>query len=420
MKKILIFLFFGFILGLLLSPPLLSAQQDMKQWEFQSVDTMKLSRDLAREKGKSPAFDQAIEEEMMRIADTGATYVAIATPYDEEFLPYLNRFVKAARAQKLHIWFRGNFAGWEKWFSYPAITRTQHMQKTKAFILNNPDLFEDGDIFTACPECENGGPGDPRQTKDVKGHRLFLINEYKLTKDAFSSMGKDVKSNYNSMNGDVARLIMDRQTTAALDGVVVIDHYVARPEDLKKDIDFFARRTGGRVVLGEIGAPVPDIHGTMTQEEQAQWLSEALKALSHTDSLIGLNYWVGSGGSTQLWDSTGKKRMAADVLSTFYRGKAVQITVVDKNSTPLSGVSIRGLLSPLSTDKKGIVQVPYSLGVKKLIISKKGYYSQTIELPDSKDQMQVVLDEEKKGLIERIKILFNKVIHVRINLTIDF
>ncbi len=420
MKKILLFLIFGFVLGLLLSPPMLSAQQDMKQWEFESVDTMKLSRDLAREKGKNVAFDQVIEKEMARIADTGATYVAIGTPYDEEFLPYLNRFVKAARAQKLHIWFRGNFAGWEKWFSYPKITRTQHMQKTKAFILSNPDLFEDGDIFTACPECENGGPGDPRQTKDVKGHRLFLINEYKMTKDAFSTIGKDVKSNYNSMNGDVARLIMDRPTTTAMGGVIVIDHYVARPEDLKKDIEQFAARTGGRVVLGEMGAPVPDIHGVMTQEEQASWLADALRALSHTDNLIGLNYWVGTGGTTQLWDGTGKKRLASDVLRTFYQGKAVQITITDEKSLPLSGVSIRGFSSPQSTDKEGVVRVPYSSGVKKLTVSKNGYTTQNIALPDSNEQMQIVLEEEKKGLIEMIKKFFNRLTHIRINLTIDF
>lgn len=420
MKKVLILLLFGFVIGLLVSPPILSAQQDMEQWQFESVDTMKLSRDLAREKGKDTAFNPVIEEEMARIANTGATYVAIGTPYDEEFVPYLKRFVKAARAQKLHIWFRGNFAGWEKWFSYQPITRAKHMQMTKAFILKHPDLFEDGDIFTACPECENGGPGDPRKTKDVAGYRLFLINEYKLTKDAFSTIGKDVKSNYNSMNGDVAALVMDRKTTAALGGVVVIDHYVANPDSLKKDIDLFASRTGGRIVLGEIGAPVPDIHGAMTQREQANWLRAALKTLSQTDKLIGLNYWVGTGGTTQLWDGAGNKTIAADVLSRFYQGKAVQMTVTDEKSKPLSGVSVRGFPTPLSTDKKGMAQAPYSSGVKKLTFSKSGYYTQRIELPDSKEEAVIVLVEEKKGFIEMIKKIFNKITHARINFSIDF
>src|SRR5581483_10587790 len=143
----------------------------------------------------------------------------------------------AARHHNLHVWFRGNFSGWEGWFNYPSINRATHQEKIAGFITAHPDLFADGDIFTACPECENGGPGDPRQTGDVAGFRQFLIDEYRATQEAFASINKKVQSNYDSMNYDVAMLVMDKETTAALGGIVVIDHYIADPSGYRYDIE---------------------------------------------------------------------------------------------------------------------------------------------------------------------------------------
>lgn len=287
--------------------------------EFKSIDTMKYSRDISREKLNDSLFDQVIETQVKNIADTGATHVAIATPYDEEFLPILKRWVSSARKYNLHVWFRGNWSGWEKWFGYDKIDRSTHIEMTKAFILANQDLFEDGDVFSGCPECENGGPGDPRKTGDVEGHRKFLIDEYQVTKTVFSQIGKKVASNYNSMNADVARAVMDKETTRALDGLVVIDHYVSSPENLASDIRDISRQTGGRVVLGEFGVPILDLNGAMTEQEQASWLEKAFSLLIQMDEVAGVNYWVNVGGSTQLWDYTGKPREAVSVITAYYR-----------------------------------------------------------------------------------------------------
>lgn len=313
------FLLLLFVLIAVTTSYLLGANsKPQKIWKFESIDTMKYSRDLAREKLTNSDFDESIESQLSNIAATGATHVAIATPYDEEFLPILKRWVKSARRNHLKVWFRGNFSGWEEWFDYKKITRDEHLAAIKRFITGNPDLFEDGDVFTACPECENGGPGDPRMTGDVEGHRAFLIREYMATKEAFSKINKKVSSNYDSMNFDVAKLVMDRQTTKALDGIVTIDHYVESPEKLSNDIDFLAGLTGGKIVLGEMGAPIPDIHGDMSEIEQAEWLGEALYRLSSNKNLVGINYWVNSGGSTQLWNDDGSERAAVDVVRKYY------------------------------------------------------------------------------------------------------
>src|SRR3989344_8216148 len=147
-----------FILGLLILfvtffvfPPkkaeIISQKEKKHSWEVTSIDTMKYSRDVAREKLGDLSFDRVIEEQIKNIAGTGATHVAIGTPYDSEFLPYLKRWVNTARKYSLKVWFRGNWSGWEGWFEYSKITRAEHIKKTKEFISKHQDIFEDGDVF---------------------------------------------------------------------------------------------------------------------------------------------------------------------------------------------------------------------------------------------------------------------------------
>lgn len=287
-------------------------------WEFRSVDTVKYSRDVAGQMIDDPSFDSVINEQVADIASLGASHIAIATPYDQRFVPFLERWVRAAREHKLKVWFRGNFSGWENWFGYDRIGREEHKKLLKEFIENNPGLFEDGDIFTSCPECENGGPGDPRLNGDPIGHKKFLIEEYQISNQSFGKIGKKVNSGFYSMNYDVAKLIMDKETTQALGNIVVIDHYIKDAAEVAKDAKEIAQMSGGKVVLGEFGAPIPDIHGDMTEEEQSKWIEEGLAEAAKTAEIIGINYWVNVGGSTRLWNDDGTRRKAADTIKTFY------------------------------------------------------------------------------------------------------
>jgi len=287
-------------------------------WAIRSIDTVKYSRDLAREKVNSSTFDLTIDSQVRNIKSTGATHIALGTPYDAEFKPFLKKWVTSARRYGLKVWFRGNFSGWEESFGYSSIDRKTHLESTEKFIVDNPDLFEDEDIFTSCPECENGGTGDPRKTGDVAGFRAFLIDEYNISNSAFQKINKNVKVGYYSMNYDVAKLIMDPATTSSLGGIVAIDHYVASPEQLITDSIKIASSSGGKVVLGEFGAPIPDLNGDMTESEQAEWIGKALEALSNTSEVVGVNYWVNVGGSTQIWDSEGTPKKAVEIIIKYY------------------------------------------------------------------------------------------------------
>lgn len=290
-------------------------------FKVRSIDTVKYSRDLAKEMLDDPSFDAVIKQQVSEIAETGASHIGLDTPYDEKFLAFLKRWVKASRKHNLKIWYRGNFAGWESWFDYPKIDRSTHLQLTQKFIKDHPDLFLDGDIFTPCPECENGGPGDPRQNGDVEGFRKFLVEEYVMTQETFNSLGIKVITNYASMNFDVARLVMDRPTTRALGQVVTIDHYVKTPEQLVTDTKDLAAQTDGKIILGEFGAPINDIHGSLSEDEQADWILNSLDQLSKMPEVIGINYWTNVGGSTQLWTRDGHPKRAVDIIKQYYAAK---------------------------------------------------------------------------------------------------
>lgn len=391
----LVLLIILFTVGFLLSAGKVSARDFTPWWSFQAIDTMKYSRDAAREFLSNPENAQSvIETQISAVAKAGATHVGIATPYDPEFLPILNRWVVTARSYGLNVWFRGNWSGWERWFGYGPITREQHIAMTKAFILDNPDLFEDGDVFTACPECENGGPGDPRIHTDPAGFTRFMIDEYTITKAEFAEIGKDVASNYFSMNGDVARLIMTRDTTAKVDGIVTVDHYVRTPQQTIDDIRGYAAASGGKVVLGEFGIPIPDIQGTMTQEEQAAWLEEFLSLAIHEPSLIGMSYWTGFGGSTEIWSPDGTPRLAVSVLEKYFKPKLLTGTVLTAKGTPIAAQLVTETHT-LSTMEDGRFAIPYIQPEGKITVSAAGYTTQTLQFPHSAElalELEVILD----------------------------
>ncbi len=289
------------------------------RWKVTAIDTVKFSRDLAREKALSKSFETEIDMQVKNIAETGATHISIGTPYDDEFTPFLRKWVVASRKYGLKIWFRGNFSGWEQWFEYNKIGRDEHTRLIKAFILKNGDLFEDGDIFTSCPECENGGAGDPRHNNDLIGHRQFLIEEYRTTRESFRLIGKNVISNYYPMNGDVAKLVMDQETTRNLGGIVTVDHYVADHNKLNNDLTELALSSGGKVVLGEFGAPIPDIHGKMTEDEQSNWIDQTLLQIYNNTNVIGINYWTNIGGSTGVWNNDNSPKKAVTILTKYFK-----------------------------------------------------------------------------------------------------
>jgi hypothetical protein len=380
-------------------------------WEVQSVDTMKYSRDTSGQYLENPSKAKlVINQQVSQVAAVNATHVAIATPYDAKFLPILKLWVESARRHGLKIWFRGNFSGWEGWFDFSKIDRTEHLKLTKEFILANPELFEDGDIFSPCPECENGGPGDPRATRDIEGHRLFLISEHQEADKAFGKIGKKVSTKFNSMNGDVARIIMDPKTTKALGGIVVVDHYVANPKKLISDLQEIQRLSDGDIFLGETGVPIPDINGQMSEGDQAKWIKEALSELAQMPRFVGLNYWTSVGGSTQIWEDGGRPKEAVAVLQDYFLPKTINGNVSFMNK-PIIGAKITTSEGKMAlSDKKGDFIVPRLGGKIMITFSSPGYIDQTVIVDETQTGKKISLSPNTSGWLGKIVFLVKRLL----------
>ncbi|QQS39487.1 carboxypeptidase regulatory-like domain-containing protein [Candidatus Woesebacteria bacterium] len=403
---ILLVIIFG-ILASVVKPNFVNQAQDIRAtwWDIQSIDTVKYSRDVAREKALDPTFDNVIDSHVRLIAETGATHVSIGTPYAQEFVPFLTRWVNAARKYNLKVWFRGNVPGWEGWFDYDTISREEHTALIKDFILTNGNLFMEGDIFSSCPECENGGPGDPRITRDVNEYRKFIIDEYRVTNDAFRKIGKNVRSNFVPMNGDVANLIMDKTTTQALGGIVVIDHYVGDDDRLVKDIESLALKSGGQVILGEFGAPISDLHGNLNTKEQAVWIDDALNKLTKIDDLVGINYWTSFGGSTKLWEDNFDKRPAVDVLTKYYQPKIAIGVVVNEIGQAVNNARIYSDNKSATTNADGKFYIPLLAEDTKIQVEADNY--NTLYLNASGDTpLRIILIKQHENIFFKLRKVF--------------
>lgn len=417
MRGIFIFLFLFLVVqtsSLLFPGNTLAVSTRATWWEIQSIDTMKDSRDLAREKLNDQSYDVVIDNYVSAIAASGATHVAIGTPYDEEFVPYMRRWVASARKYRLSVWFRGNWSGWEGWFNYPKITRAQHLEKTRNFILKHPDLFVDGDLFSSCPECENGGPGDPRKTGDVKGFREFFKSLYQTTKSSFSDIKVDVQSNLFSVNGDVAKLVMDPATTSALGGIVVVDHYVTDPNQLVADLDDYARISQGKVVLGEFGAPIPDLHPQMNATAQAEWIKTVLSGISKSNNVVGLNYWTGFNSSTKIWNNDGLPRPAVSVLYDYYVPRQVVFTVTNEIGQPIKTAQVHVSGRDFTADRYGVIRIAIPESLSQVQIDAPDYNSQGVVFDRSTPLIEVVLQKTEESFSFKVRKLtyriFNAII----------
>ncbi len=108
---------------------------------------------------------------------------------------------------------------------------------------------------------------------------------------------------------------------------------------MSTDVEEISGMSGGQIVLGEFGAPIPDLHIGMTETGQAEWIESALSQLSKQPNLAGLNYWVNIGGSTQLWTAAGMPRKAVEVVKSFYKPQSLAVTVKNEIGQNLAGAA---------------------------------------------------------------------------------
>ncbi len=349
-------------------------------WNYQCIDTMKSSRDMARSMMGSTGAQNQITTQIVAIKNLGANCVAIDTPYDSEFLPILTLWVTTARQYNLHIWFRGNFSSWEGWFDYPTnMTTLQNLQDTKSFILRNPQLFQDGDIFTEAPEAENGGPFLNKESSSIAPYRQFLIDEYQNENDAFSQIHKSIVTNWFSMSGGWAKAVLDKPTIDAIGDNVTIDHYVKSPSEMCDYISYFNNTFHSKVTLGEFGAPIPDINGDMTDAQQADFVSKLFTCLYHDkNDISGINYWDIMYGSTALLSDNGAAKPVDQVIKNYYLPYVVNGKVNNVLGEGIANATVTSQdgLNSTQTNQNGDFELPVARNTQSISVTSPNYFNQ--------------------------------------------
>ncbi|HXS15036.1 MAG TPA: carboxypeptidase-like regulatory domain-containing protein [Candidatus Saccharimonadales bacterium] len=386
-------LFFLLFLSLILFSSIhasATTEKASRFWQITAVDTMKYSRDGARNRDvltKIPFF-------MSEAAKLHVTHVTIDTPYDSAFYPILSSWVNGARKENLNVWYRGNFSSWEGWFGYPKnMTAAEHLAMTRQFILSHPDLFQNGDIFTPVPEPENGGPGDPRES-DTKEEAFnnFLIDSYNTCVSAFAQIHKNVFCGFFSTNADIAKQILTPQTVQKIGNIVVIDNYVDNPKKMQSDLQFLEHKfPTAKIVVGEYGAPIPDINGPMNDMEQASFINSLLQVFyQNRDKILGLDYWTLAGASTELLKNNTTETPTFQTVASYYLPPQISGQITDTLGDPLSGALIKDtqgkLLAQTDTQGKFVIASPIDISVH-ITITLKGYKPTTKKIDVKKQDV---------------------------------
>lgn len=392
-----------------ISPGIGSENETGTFWKYQCIDTMKTSRDRAQELLKISDAQQIIDQEVRLVAESGATCIAIATPYDDEFVPLLKMWVQSARQYKLHVWFRGNFSAWEGWFGRKkGMTTAEHITATSAFILKYPELFQDEDIFTAAPEAENGGPFTGTTRDEFPLMREFLIQKKQAADTAFAQINKNVVTNWFSMNGWIGRNMYDEVTLDKTGRRITIDHYTTTVEKMDEDLEDYKENINAEIVLGEFGAPIPDLNGSLTAEEQAEFVEGLFKvSFLRRDQVRGLNYWTLRGGSTAIVDDNYNPKPAYEIIQNYYQPGIIEGEINDIYGKPIERAKVSFMNNDVNvlTDKLGHYAVILPAGNHDGVITKEGFNN--TEISTSLDRggvitLDSVINPEKPSIIDRL------------------
>lgn len=309
-------------------------------WEIQSFDWMKVTKD----KTANPSTDAFIHEQARLAKAWGANTVAIATPYDSppgtNVLLFTQRLVKILAEYDLDVWhrhmkttFEGHFPGMPKKYN------DNPLQTMSNFIINNPGLFKEGQIFTPQPEPESAGIAGvvgtgilPHQFKDKSDYNQWIRLAQSVAKLSFAKIGLEgkVKIGYYGHSGFMVfgennpdwlgKSQLEQSTVDAMDGVIAMDVYPEFYNGKMADVldRAHAMWPKAKFLIGEWGTVKPG-----TPEQKTALIKETMTAAIRP-YVIGFNYWtMGPGGEEGLVDTQNNPMPWSQTVSDFYHGKNI-------------------------------------------------------------------------------------------------
>ncbi len=274
-----------------------------------SVDTMKVSRDTETR----PLSQQEIMQIVKMTASLHTNYITVDT--DWEYPAYMQEWITAIRVTGNHIWFRGHPNQWENSNGAEGLmTPGMYEETEQQFILAHPNFFQPGDIFDPCSEPEDGHYWEARygtqwtsNAPNVATHafNLFLRGTTDVANAAFQQLGiNGVITTVHSTNSFFASQPGELEAaTVAQFGYLTVDSY---PEQSTTDAQtaVYARVSELQrieqlwhvpIIIGEMGY---SNNVQVDDQTQQRVLTAELAAIVQLPYVIGVNYWVGPGSST--------------------------------------------------------------------------------------------------------------------------
>lgn len=258
--------------------------------------------------------DAQIAQEVNLSATLHVTHITVDVMMD--YPKYMARWVSAIRATGKHVWFRGIHPNhWEGNNHAPAdMTPSGYLAFERVWILNNPGLFQAGDILDACSEPEQGPywrrtygadwdwrPAAPNAGTDA--FNKFMVDVTTTADDALYQKGiVGVATGLRSTNEWFATNPALYQSTVQRLGHVTIDSYPDRntTDPGTAAATWVALLNSVRayrnmpVMIGEMGYSNSIAVDDHTQERV---VGAELQAMGGLGWLEGQNYWVGPGSN---------------------------------------------------------------------------------------------------------------------------
>lgn len=330
------------------------AQAAVSFASLKGVDVMKFTKDTMT----NQPSDQEIQNIVNAVKGMNVTHISVSIPMDSDSdypaggkpSPRTASALAQKWADTIHgaglkvIW-RGTWSGIEGIYGFekkvgasrfPTGTAataesdggSTWLGKTYQYIVNNPNLFQVGDVWAPLPERTEGIFSDSTSFISHSGSGLQtnfvnFFNDLKTVSDrAFSRLGKNgvitgmTANNYSEVvSGWMPQSLFD------VNGVVAVDYYGINHSaaEMENDMRMMARTRGKAVFLQEWG---DYWNAGMSQTERTQYLNgiySVIEKLANEGVLMGFNYWGG-------WDNNaeGVLTRTSTGYALNYRGELIK------------------------------------------------------------------------------------------------
>jgi hypothetical protein len=292
-----------------------------------SVDVMKYTKDTVINQPSSAEIESIVSAITKNIKPK---YIAISIPLDDSTdyppeskpspgsaIQFQQKWTDTIHAQRVSVIFRGTFSGIEGIYNFPKLVGADRypagtissaatdgnstwLGKIYKFILDNPDVFADGDIWALLPERTEGIFSDESSflayDRDIQQtYPQFFLDLNAVSAAAFKKINKKVITGMSANNFSEVKSGWLSPELYNSSGLIVVDHYgiTHTPQEMESDLTDAYKKYGKPIFLQEWGDYWNKNLNEPERKVYLQSMYAVFKKLADAKILAGFNYWGG-------------------------------------------------------------------------------------------------------------------------------